>query len=68
MGMFSEVGSSIIAKKLEGILQKALDTNDFKTIKFVKENILPLYVDEKGEAFESPNKFILDYFNKIGSI
>lgn len=58
MGIFSEVSASIEAKGLEEILKKALNSKNFDIIKFCKDNVYPLYISAKGDAFENLDKYI----------
>ena len=51
MGMFSEVNAQYNAERLESVLRKALKYQSKDVFQFAKDNIVPLYEDEVGEAW-----------------
>jgi len=64
MGMFSEIHASINAKNLKKVLLVAMNEND-NVKEFVKKNIYNLYLNECGEAWESPDEDIVKFYKDI---
>ena len=50
MSLGSEARSEDVARSLEKVLKKGLETEDPKIIKFLRENIYPLYEIHSGEG------------------
>ncbi len=70
MGMFSEIAASHEAKSLKKVLLKAkqlaeYDECDKNIAYFCKDNILKLYKDACGEAFEKEDEELILYFNEL---
>lgn len=69
MGMISEIHAELTAKKLEGIILKAMNDRRWGDVRsavrgFVKEELIEWYYDECGETYGSynPNPEILKMF------
>ena len=51
MGMFGEIAAAGNAKRLEKVLREGLLTNNPDVIAFLKQKLLPIYVDDVAESW-----------------
>ena len=66
MGMLSEFTHEGVAKRLEEIILKVINSDEYtgEVKSFVKKEIYPLYIDECSEAFINSNPDIKKEFGE----